>query len=652
MSAVAAANDLGSALAAPKPSRELIIDLFAGGGGVSEGVHMAFGRSPDIAVNHDEEAIALHQANHPDTDHLCENIRKVDIPAVLARHGNRRVGILWASPDCKHHSKAAGGAPKDKAIRGLAWEVLRWAAKIKRSTGHLPRLIALENVVEYREWGPLHRYGRKAGRVQKKRKGETFNLWVDNLRSLGFTRIEWRELVACEYGIPTTRKRFFFVAMSESYEADWPEITHAEAALVEAAPDKGLLPFKTAADCIEWDRPIPSIFQRARDLKPKTEARIAKGIKRHVIEAERPFTAPIPNKSSGPGAHAWTGATVTAPTILPVNHGGGENRCYDVRDRVRTITAAPRGEQALASAFLKPRYGERPGQEPRSRSIKRPAPTAVPDGNGGDLVGVYLGRQFGSTVSGRSMADPHPTTMTDGGGGKSQVVAAYLARQFGKSVGSAATAPIGTVMASGSGKTQLVAPIIDKYYGSGVAADIDRPMDTATALARFSVAAAYMEQANGGGVLGRAADRPLSTATASGSQQRIVEVRLARIEAEEGVKRRMVLEFLWAHFGEPTEEEWATPLYTARGRLRFGLVLIDDVVFQIVDIGMRMLVARELYNAQGFRRTYLININFKGKPLTGRAMTRMAGNSVPPGMACAVLTAFAPPTLREERLAA
>lgn len=709
-------------------TRDLIIDLFAGGGGASEAILRAYGRHPDIAVNHDREAIALHEANHPSTLHLCDDIRQVGVAAVLARpeFRGRRVGLLWASPDCKDHSKAKGGRPKDKNIRGLAWEVLRWSAAIKRATGSLPRQIALENVEEFADWGPIHAQGPNAGRVMKHRRGETFRLWKEQLGSIGFHAIEHRELVAADFGAPTTRKRLFLIARSDGQAIQWPSPTHAPKSKVTKQGDlfggvaeSTLAPYRSAASFINWSLPVPSIFGRRRPLQPKTQARIAKGIKRYVIEAARPFIVKVTHTTGTDAASSaddplQTVTTakggefaVSAPTIMPLTHGGAIDRSYDPREPIRTITAAHRGELSVVAPALAPRYGERPGQEPRARSVEDPYPTVVPDGNGGQLVsahitkfsensvgtmpddplhtamagaprhgvvGAYLGRQFGTTVSGRDLAEPHPAVMSNGGGGKSQFVAAHLSsvaygddrpraglraksaeepigtvtgandktlvtahlgRQFGKSVGSAADDPVGAITAGGGGKTQVVAPVIDKYYGSGVAAHPAEPLDTATAKARFGLGAAFLEQANTG-VVGHSVEDALSTIVGSGSHQRLIDARLGE---ESAPRRRQVLQFLWEHFGAPTEAECADPLASALGRLRFGLVVIDDVCWSIVDVGMRMLTPRELYSAQGFGPEYQIEITFAGKPLTKTAQTRMAGNSVSPPPAAALLSA-------------
>lgn len=703
----------------------LIIDLFAGGGGASEGILQATGRHPDIAVNHDEEAIALHEHNHPITTHVCENIKKVDIKELLAKFGNRIVALLWASPDCKHHSKARGGKPKDKNIRGLAWEVLRWSAAIKKATGHLPQMIALENVEEFQDWGPLTR----SGRVRKDRMGETFRLWVSHLRGLGFKRIEWREIVAAEFGVPTTRKRLYLVALADDMGQDWPKATHAAdpkpvkagnakkpasqqldlfgpPQFASTPVDIPLLRFRSAAECIMWDLPIPSIFGRKKGLKPKTHARIYKGIKKYVIErsmSRRPFLVKVTHTKSTDAAQDLDDPAMTVTTakggefalvgasILPVTHAGSDERVYDPMDPKRTVTAAHRGEAAIAGAFLKPRYGERDGQEPRARDIEDSMPTPVPNGNGGDLVAVHLGRQFGTTT-GQDLGDAHPTVMSDGGGGKSQLVSAHLVRQFGRSVGSDIDRPADAVMAKAKDavaavymdqhngdrigraaddpltttthrgtQQKVVAAILDKYYGNVDCQGVDEALDTVTSVARFGLAAAYMEQANTG-MTGHDMVEPVSTLVGKGCTQRLVTAFLEQVEAEDGLARRQVLEFLWEHAGEPTAEEWADPLATLEGRVKFGLVVVDGSIFQIVDIGMRMLEPRELYRAQGFSDDYEIKIMvnkvnkrgvMKRQMLTKTAQTRMAGNSVPPLCAKAMVQAFLPPILEKlERIAA
>jgi len=796
-----------AAAAAPASAGpDIIIDLFAGGGGTSTGCEGACGRSPDIAVNHDAEALALHAANHPATLHLCDDIRQVDVVALLNRpeFRGRRVGLLWASPDCKDHSKAKGGVPKDKNIRGLAWEVLRWVAAIRRATGKPPRAVLLENVEEFQDWGPLHTQGPKAGRVMKHRRKETFRLWKGQLESLG-GRVEERELVAAKYGAPTTRKRLYVVCQFEGDPIFWPAPTHGPRQKVApqgdlfAAPGEALEPYRAAADIIDWTKPIPSIFNRKKALAPKTERRIARGIDRFVIRAHRPFIVPVTHAgddrvddSADPlrtvtGAHrgelAAVDPTLTAATIPHLAHGdhprgagfrvrgpdepvgtihagggniaigttvlagasvgvGGRagqspprgldqpvntitakgdravttaflnrtdmqsaadrNGIHSPDEPVRTITSA--GGFATSTAYLVPRYGEREGQEPRVVSVEGPAPTIVPDGNGGSLAQVFMQKM---SENGRGSEPDEPLHTAMAGAPRHYEVAAYLARQFWTGVGSDISEPARTVMADGGGKTQLVTPVItkfhnesvgqsvedpmptvtansfikrpggavpigiaaptiDKYYETGVAQEADRPLDAVTSKARFGLAAAFIEQANTG-MVGHDACNPLSTIVAGGGKdsgwgatQRLVGADLEpygaaldAIGAPSGSKRREVLAFLWHHFGTPTDAEWADPVATISGRLRFGLVILDGVVWQIVDIGMRMLTPRELYSAQGFPADYCIELTLaNGKPLTKTAQTRMAGNSVSPPVAKALIAANCPWLRERERVAA
>jgi DNA (cytosine-5)-methyltransferase 1 len=719
----------------------LILDLFAGGGGASEVILLATGRHPDIAVNHDPDALAMHEVNHPMTLHLCEDIRKVDVPALMRLFGGRPVDLMWASPDCKDHSKAKGGTPKSKNIRALAWEVLRWAAAVRRSTGRLPAIICLENVEEYANWGPLHRYGKRAGAVNKKKRGKLFRLWIDQFRSLGFTQIEWRELVAADYDTPTTRKRLFVIMRSDAGLIRWPDPTnakHVETGDLFAAQLKAWRP---AAEIIDWSLPIPSIFGRKRPLKDKTHRRLARGIQRFVIEAANPFIVPVTHTQGGDAVRSTKAPLKTAttakggefalgaPVIMPLTHGGAIDRSYRPTGPLPAVTAAHRGEQAIASAFLKPRYGERDGQVPRVRSVLSPAPAVVPTGNGGDLAAVYLARQFGATVSGRSITAPHPAVMTEGGGGKSQIVAAHLLRvdhtsgaaerkgvhapmdplrtissaggfavagfsmvrlargctgstmgeplltsachakdallavhmdqHNGERTGRALGEPL-TALTHRATQQKLAVAVIDKYYSSGVAHGANQPFDAATAKARFSLATAFLEQANTG-MVGHDVRRPVSTIVAGGhdsgwgTTQRRVDVGLeaacAEIDAPPGSRRRQVLEFLWTHFGVPSASEWADPLATAQGRLRFGLVVIAGAAYCIVDIGMRMLVPRELYRAQGFGDDYVIDRTADGRALSKTAQTRMAGNSVPPRVAAAILRCNAPERILLRRAA-
>jgi DNA (cytosine-5)-methyltransferase 1 len=550
------------------PFSELIVDSFAGGGGASLGIEMALGRSPDIAINHDAQALAMHAANHPATLHLPHNVWKVD-PVGVTR--GRPVGLLWASPDCKHHSKAKGGKPVKREIRDLAWVVVRWARQVR------PRVILLENVEEFRDWGPLDLEGRPC----KERKGQTFDAFVGELRRLGY-RVDWRELRACDFGAPTIRKRLFLDARRDGRAIVWPEPTHG-------APDSpevlagARAPWRTAAEIIDWSLPCPSIFLsreegRAigvnRPLAPNTMARIAKGVKRYVLDAAEPF-------------------------IVPVTHAG-DARVHGIDEPLRTVTTAQRGEHAIVAPFLVPRYGERPGQEPRTRSVEEPMATIVPTANGGSLAAVHLSRQFGASVG--SGADEPIGTVTAGGGGKTAVVAAFLAQHNTGNVGRAASEPLSTIVHRGT-QQAIVAGFLSNLYGSND---------------------------GGGGDL----REPLRTVTAGGAHA--AEVRA----------------FLVKYYGTDQDPRLGEPLHTVTTKDRFGLVEVRGELYAIDDIGMRMLIPRELFRAQGFPDSYRIEAGVTAAgaiALTKTAQIRMCGNSVSPVVARALVAAnyapdeFAPP---------
>ncbi len=317
---------------------ELIVDNFAGGGGASDGIELALGRSPDIAVNHDPEAIAMHEANHPSTLHLCGDVWDVNPKKICA---GRRVGLAWFSPDCKHFSKAKGGKPVQNKIRGLAWVAIRWARAVR------PRVIVLENVEEFQTWGPLM----DDGFPDPERRGLTFRRWMGELRACGYV-VELRELRACKFGAPTTRKRLFVIARCDGRPIVWPEETHGP----------GLLPYRTAAECIDWSIPVPSIFGRSRPLAENTLRRISRGIRKFVLEAERPFVV---------------GNVV--PTLIQTG------------------------------------YGERPGQAPRSLDLGAPLGTVVAGGAKHALVCVFLAKHYGGNETpGSPMTKPFDTvTCTD-----------------------------------------------------------------------------------------------------------------------------------------------------------------------------------------------------------------------------------------------
>jgi DNA (cytosine-5)-methyltransferase 1 len=362
----------------------------------------ALGRSPDIAVNHDPEAIAMHTANHPETKHYTESVWEVDPRKAT---GGRDVALAWFSPDCKHHSKAKGGKPREQKIRGLAWVAVTWAQRVR------PRLIILENVEEFQDWGPLHRVGERAGQPIKERKGETFRAFVGKLRKFGYA-VEWKLLRACDFGAPTTRRRLFLQASLDAIA--WPEPTHG--------PGRAE-PYRTAAECIDWSIACPSIFSRERPLADKTLARIARGIRKYVIETARPFI-------------------VKAKT-----HGGGGNEPMSIDEPLRTITASKRGEFAVIAPYLVHRSnGERVGQEPRIYNAQEPLRTIVSQGEKFALCAAFLAKHYGARnpdeVQASGLGVPIGTVTCQD---HHSLVACFLARYNGTSTGQPVTQPLTTI---------------------------------------------------------------------------------------------------------------------------------------------------------------------------------------------------------------
>lgn len=459
---------------------ELVVDLFAGGGGASTGIEQAIGRPVDIAVNHDPQAISLHTANHPQTRHFCSDVFEVD-PLTVTE--GQPVGLLWASPDCKHFSKAKGGKPVSKKIRGLAWVVIKWAKLTK------PRVICLENVEEFQTWGPLGPDNRPC----PERKGLTFQRWKKQLENLGY-KVEHRELRACDYGAPTIRKRLFLVARCDGLPIVWPTPTHAKPDAKGKVP-AGMKPWRTAADCIDWSIPAPSIFERDKPLADATCRRIAKGIMRYVVEAEQPFIVP-----------------------------------------------------GVAATLVQTGYGERPGQAPRVPGLDKP---------------------LGTVVAGQKHA----------------LVQAFLA----------------------------------KHYTGVVGHELDKPTGTVTTADHHSLVTANLIHM-GHGI--RDVKDPLNTITAQGAAAGVVH------------------SFLVKYYSEGGQDAACTdPMHTIPTKDRMGLVMVRGEPYAIVDIGLRMLTPRELYRAQGFPDSYVIDTGAAGEPITKTAQVRMCGNSVCPPLSHVLIKA-------------
>ena len=539
---------------------ELIVDNFAGGGGASTGIELSTGYSVDIAINHDPKAIKMHKANHPNTKHYCENVWAVD--PVKACNGHP-VGLAWFSPDCKHFSKAKGGKPKDKNIRGLAWVALRWAGLVR------PRVIMLENVEEFKTWGPLNRRHHPI----KEKQGKTFERFVQQLQDLGY-EVEFRELIAADYGAPTMRKRFFMIARCDGKTIVWPEPTHGPAD--SEAVKAGLLkPYVGAYTQIDFSRPCPSIFDTSEEIKEKygiravrplakkTMERIARGLKKFVLDNPEPF-------------------------IIQCNHGG-ERRPNDIREPMPTITG--KHGYGIVEPKLAPYMGTNTTNHPGG-NCKDPIHT-ITTGNQQCLISPTLIQYHSETAQGEVRGQ----TIKD---------------------------PIMTV--DGSNRYGLVTSFLHKYYDGGYkgAGDsIENPLPTVTSWDHNSVVTANLIQMNNH-CDGKDIRQPLPTITAGDGH--FGEVRA----------------FLIKYYGDATGQDIEQPLDTVTTKDRFGLVTIEGVDYQIVDIGLRMLEPKELYGCQGFPDDYIIDHDYTGKTYPRSEQVKRCGNAVCPPIPAALVKANLP----------
>ena len=393
----------------------LVIDNFAGGGGASTGIELGLGRPVDIAINHAPDAVAMHTTNHPHTRHFCESVWEVNPRTIV---GDHPVDLCWFSPDCKHFSKAKGNVPVSKEIRGLAWVALRYAATVR------PRVIMLENVEEFVTWGPIATDGRPC----PKNKGRTFTSFVNALKRNGY-QVQWKELRACDYGAATIRKRLFMICRRDGQPITWPAATHGDPAS-QAVKSGQLKPWRTAGDIIDWSIPCPSIFDRKKPLAEKTEARIARGLKRFVIDAAKPY---IVNQKAG---------------FITEHANGSTQRNMPAGEPLRTICAEVKGGHfALVTAFLAKHYG-----------------------------GNYTG-------PGSSLTDPLPTVTTVD---HNALVTAHIQRDFGNSIGHAVDEPLHTTTAGG-GKSALVQAFLIKYYGQVQGQTLNEPLHTITTVDRMGL---------------------------------------------------------------------------------------------------------------------------------------------------------------------
>jgi DNA (cytosine-5)-methyltransferase 1 len=561
------------------------VDLFAGGGGASDGKRRATGTSPDVAVNHWRTAIGMHKVNHQDCVHLCEDVVKVK-PLKATR--GRLVRFLWASPTCGFFSRARGKrlSPATLKIRGLAWMIMPWIIETR------PDVILVENVVEFMKWGPVcwqhhtdcggDKEGNDCidacgyGRPIPGREGELFRAWIARIESFGYS-VEVRTLKAWEYGSPTMRERVYIACCSNGKTFAWPAPSHV---VPELAEKTGKKPWRTAAEIIDWSIPCPSIFDRAKPHVPATRRRIVKGMAKYVLEAAKPF-------------------------LMHLTHGD-RHAPHDIHEPVPTVTGANRGEQSLVVPYMIHRSnGERPGQEPRTYDLRKPYPTAV------------------------------------GGGIKTAPVAAFLAKAYserptgGWNGGTALDKPISAVTAQDH--HHLVAAHTVKFYGTSTGHSVDEPLRAITAGGwKHGLVAASLLRYNGErraheAPRGQSLNAPISTLDAS---NRFALLEAATADAPEwndliAAKARRVYAFM-------KRGGYDGPAMDHVNKL----VRIPGTELVVYDIGMRMLVPRELFRANGFEDSYVIDfVKPDGKRVTKTEQVRLVGNSVCPDVAEALVRA-------------
>lgn len=645
---------------------EIITDNFAGGGGASTGIELATGRVVNIAINHDPDAILMHKTNHPHTEHIQASVWDVD-PKEVCR--GRKVGLAWFSPDCKHFSKAKGSALVDRNIRGLAWIVLRWAGTVR------PRVIIVENVEEFQTWGPVRK-----GKPVKKLTGQTFRKWRSQLENLGYA-VEHRELVAADYGAPTTRKRFFLIARCDGRPIVWPEPTHAPRDSEEVRSGKRK-PWRSAAEIIDWSQPCYSIFATKAELKAigvtavrpladNTMRRCIRGVDKFTIRSGKPFIVECnhsgdghisdPEAPLGTVTQKYTGGVVE-PVMIPCtfsNTGGSVGA--DAGSPVHTIRTA--GGQVLASAKLHHwvEYTEDREWEADYRLLKQMA-----EEDAQDEMSTANIMSIGQTGGGdriRDVREPAPTAVSKQ---EACVVTPcliqYHTEQSEKVRGQEVADPIMTVDASN--RYGLVSASLVEYYGNGQPLDISTPMHTVTSHDREAVVLAHIQKYFDGGYkgCGNAADEPLSTVTAMPrhgvcaahvvkfkgqdlGQHPTTPLQTVTTSAGEFAECRTVL----AKVGSGDFGYW--PQIRALLNKHCGYHLADDEIlllnlrgglYYIADIGLRMLTPRELYNAMGFPVDYIIDRDYLGNEYGKTKQVARCGNAVPPPFATALVRANLP----------
>lgn len=665
----------------------LIVDSFAGGGGASLGITWGIGRGPDVAINHDAAAITMHAANHPETRHYTEDVWKVSPREVT---GGRPVALLWASPDCKHFSRAKGAKPVEKKIRSLAWVVVKWASESR------PGVIILENVREFEDWGPLvprwacgacdwkgtegqaklARRRRACPRCEARdlrevlgkdgkpvmvpdpeRLGMTFRRFVGRLRGMSY-RVEWKVLDAADFGAPTHRRRLFLIARADGGRIAWPAPTHGDPKKIrQTLFDRNLKPWRTAAECIDWSIPCPSIFERKRPLAEATMRRIAMGIKRYVLDNPKPFIVGVGGRmGQSPAAPvdqpnntitAKNDRAVVVPVVARTSFKNAKTCVHPPEEPFRTFVAQE--DQAIVTPVVVPMTHENPAASPedpmqtvttQKNKLNVVTPFVVPLTHQGERKGI-------------SPDEPMPT-VTAAHRGEQAVITPILAGLGGPEYSGKPT-PVDRPLGAQTTENHkaIIAPILSQYHGQQTGKD-DRcqspgqPINTLDTQNRYGVVSAFLAK-HFTGAVGQKMDEPVGTVTAK-DHHSLVAANLVhmnhggkqdsgldepnRTVMSGGLHAALVYSFLIKYFGTAIGQLVDDPMHTATGKPRFGLVTVEinGEPYVIVDIGMRMLTPRELARGQGFPDDY---------KLTGTQSSQVAriGNSVCPDMAAALVRA-------------
>lgn len=625
---------------------ELIVDNFAGGGGASIGIELATGRPVDIAINHDEDAIAMHKVNHPFTTHYQEDVFAIDPEEVT---NGRPVGIAWFSPDCKHFSKAKGGAPVEKKIRGLSWVILKWAMSEVS-----PRCIFMENVEEIQTWGPLKEINGKMY-PDPARSGETFKGFIAMLtdgiskehpsfaeaceflkiapdsaeaerlsNGLGY-KVDYKVLKACDYGAPTIRKRFYLIARRDGLPIVFPKPTHGK--------DKGLKPYRTAAECIDWSIPCPSIFDRKKDLSVNTQRRIARGLDKFVIKNPQPFIMqmnfnnPPQNINKPLSTHtAVNKHYVSVPNIQPyIMSNNTNNAQHSTKEPLPTVTTGNRNY--LCSPSIIQYHSEQSLKEVRGQKADEPIMTI--DGSPRYAINAcYISKYFsGEHQKGADVNDPLPAVT---GVDHNAAVVVHLSSRYGDGKdgrGSSLDKPAPTV--TGTNHSYKVAANVVHYYGgSNHASKADNPLPTVTTLPRHYLTESHLCVLRKN-MDCKSMDEPLPTVTAHAGHMAHIVTYIQKLDSTQDLKNwSKVRELLNNYAGYNIAKD------------EILILEIDGIQHFIADIGMRMLKAKELKLAQGFPEDYIIDIEpYIGKKYSEAKQIARLGNAVCPPVATALIRA-------------